>query len=103
MILDPSKSKENDELVKKALAENQKQIDAMKQSYESKLAEAKSQIQSVDSEKFLLNEKAKKTPHLSNINMDPSLSHSIKIIFDSEGQKKIGVQGKADIVLYGLR
>jgi hypothetical protein len=54
-------------LLKKALEENQKQIDAMKQSYESKLAAAKTQIQNVDSEKFLLNEKAKKLPHLSNI------------------------------------
>jgi predicted aspartyl protease len=52
-------------LLKKALEENQKQIDAMKQSYESKLAEAKTQIQNVDSEKFLLN--AKKLPHWSNI------------------------------------
>ena len=74
----------------------------MKQSYESKLADAKTQIQNVDSEKFLLNEKAKKVPHLSNINMDPSLSHTVKILFENDGQKKIGVQGKADIVLYGL-
>ena len=34
--------------------------------------------------------------------MDPSLSHTVKILFENDGQKKIGVQGKADIVLYGL-
>lgn len=47
-------------------------------------------------------EKAKKLPHLSNINMDPSLSHTIKIILEGEGQKKIGVPGKSDIALNGL-
>ena len=54
------------------------------------------------SDRAQLLEKAKKSPHLSNINMDPSLSGSIKLIIEGDGTKKIGLPGKADIPLNGL-
>ncbi len=54
------------------------------------------------SERATLLQKAKTNPHLTNINMDPSLSGSIKLILEGEGVKKIGVAGKSDIPLSGL-
>lgn len=47
-------------------------------------------------------EKAKTIPHLTNINMDPSLSGSIKLLLEGEGKKTIGLKGKADIGLMGI-
>jgi hypothetical protein len=86
-------------LLRKALEENEKQMHVMKQSFEEKLAEAKNN----DVGKSQISEKAKKLPHLSNINMDPSLSNTVKIIFEGDGQKKIGAPGKnSEITLYGL-
>jgi hypothetical protein len=46
-------------------------------------------------------EKAKKTPHFRNINMDPSLCGTVLILLESEGSKKIGLN-QADIVLKGV-
>ena len=39
-------------------------------------------------------EKAKKVSHLSNLNMDPTLSGTIKILIEGEGKKTIGLPGK---------
>ena len=47
-------------------------------------------------------EKAKKVSHLSNLNMDPTLSGTIKILIEGEGKKTIGLPGKSDISLNGL-
>ena len=48
-------------------------------------------------------EKAKTVPHLTNINMDPSLSGTIKLLLEGDEIKKtIGVPKKADIGLYGI-
>jgi hypothetical protein len=54
------------------------------------------------SERGALLQKAKTTPHLSNINMDPTLSGSIKLLLEGDGVKKIGMPGKSDIPLNGL-
>lgn len=54
------------------------------------------------SEHSKIMEKAKKTPHLSNINMDPSLSGTIKLLLEGDGQKKIGLPGQSDIKLNGI-
>ncbi len=47
-------------------------------------------------------EKAKKIAHLTNINMDPSLSKTIKLLLEGDGNKVIGLPGKSDIGLAGL-
>lgn len=47
-------------------------------------------------------EKAKKIPHLRNINMDPGLCGTIKILLEGEGTKIVGVPGKSDIGLKGF-
>lgn len=48
-------------------------------------------------------EKAKTTPHLRNVNMDPSLSGTVKLLLEGEGTKIIGQKGsKADIQLNGI-
>jgi len=111
-----------DEALKKQLAENDKAMRDMKLSYEEKLAEAaKSQVRDLffkilnldmtenfvllfkgGSERGALLQKAKTTPHLSNINMDPTLSGSIKLLLEGDGVKKIGMPGKSDIPLNGL-
>ena len=75
-------------------------MNEMKKSYEQKLEEAKSQTGELQSCK--IKEKAKTTPHLSNINMDPTLSHTVKILLEGQGKKTVGVPGKSDIVLNGL-
>lgn len=47
-------------------------------------------------------EKAKTTPHLSNVNMDPTLTGTIKLILEGEGVKTLAPPGKGDIPLNGL-
>ena len=50
----------------------------------------------------IVREKAKKIPHLTNVNMDPSLNGTIKLVLEGEGQKKLAPPGKGDITLNGL-
>ena len=47
-------------------------------------------------------EKAKRFPHLSNVNMDPTLTGTIKLILEGDGQKKLAPPGKGDLPLNGL-
>ena len=54
------------------------------------------------SERDIILEKAKKLPHFTNINMDPSLSKTIKLLLEGDGKKVIGAPGKADIALNGV-
>ena len=89
----------NDEAMKKILEDNEKSMKAMQQSYEEKLAEAKNQ-KPTDLE--ILNKKAQTIPHLTNINMDPSLSKTIKLILEGDGKKTIGIPGKSDISFKGV-
>lgn len=51
---------------------------------------------------YKIKQKSKTVPHLSNINMDPSLCHTIKILLEGSGKKKVGTPGKADIALNGV-
>ena len=114
--------------MKKTLEENEKAMKAMQQSYEEKLAAAKAQVyrfhlqtifRSFDirfiwfisnwwfvktggSEISKALEKAKTIPHLSNVNMDPTLTGTIKLILEGEGQKTLAPPGKGDIPLNGL-
>ena len=62
----------------------------------------KIKLQATVSERSKILEKAKTTPHLTNINMDPSLSGSIKLLLEGEGRKLIGLPGKSDISLIGI-
>jgi hypothetical protein len=34
--------------------------------------------------------------------MDPTLSHTIKVLLEGSGKKKVGVPGKSDIPLNGV-
>ena len=92
------KSKDKDEEIKKLREENEKTMKAMQQSYEEQLAVASKQKLS---EKEMINKKADKIPHLSNVNMDPSLSKTIKFILEGDKRKTIGIVGKSDISLKG--
>ena len=47
-------------------------------------------------------EKAKTVPHLRNINMDPQLCGTVKILLEGEGTKIVGLPGKSDIGLKGF-
>jgi hypothetical protein len=49
-----------------------------------------------------LAEKAKKTPHLSNVNMDPALSGTVKTLIEGDAPKKVGTNEKCEIRLKGL-
>lgn len=86
--------------MKKTLEENEKAMKAMQQSYEEKLAQARSQVSGNEISKSL--EKAKTVPHLSNVNMDPTLTGTIKLLLEGDGQKKLAPPGKGDIRLNGL-
>jgi hypothetical protein len=109
------------EILKKQLEENEKQMKAMQQSYEEKLAASQAVVSDFSYLIFLISfiyqstssktgnlesskmaEKAKKTPHLSNINMDPALNGTIKLLIEGEGPKKIGTSDKCDIKIKGL-
>ncbi|CAF0775133.1 unnamed protein product [Brachionus calyciflorus] len=92
--------KVNDDVLQKQLEENEKAMKEMQQSYEEKLAQAKATAGISD--RAVIMEKAKKTPHLSNINMDPSLSGTIKLLLEGEGKKTIGLPGNSDISLNGI-
>lgn len=103
--------------MKKTLEENERAMKEMQQSYEEKLAQSKASVtkiiicliylfkilnqQSGNSDRSQILEKAKKVPHLTNINMDPSLSGTIKLLLEGEGQKSIGLPG-SDIALNGI-
>lgn len=87
--------------IKQIMKENEKRIEEMMKSYEEKLAEAKS-MNSKQNENDLLLEKAKKYPHLTNINMDPVLSGSVIISLDGESDKRIGAAHDSHIKLTGL-
>lgn len=91
--------------MKLRLAENEKKMKEMEATYEEKLAAAKAEAAKShtingDNRSEIL-EKAKKIPHLSNINMDPSLTGTIKYLLEGEGQKKIGFVN-CDIIMKGV-
>lgn len=89
------------EILKKQIEENEREEEEMKKSYEEKLAAALAN-QSGHNERNELLQKAKNTPHLTNLNMDPSLSMTIKVLIEKEGKTTIGAPNKADIGLYGI-
>jgi kinesin family member 1 len=94
-----------DEATKLRMIDNEKKMKEMEKSYEEKLKAAKAEAAKShtingDNRSELL-EKAKKIPHLSNINMDPALTGTIKYLLEGEGQKKIGFVG-CDILMKGV-
>jgi kinesin family protein 1 len=92
-----------EENLKRQLEQNEKEIDSMKQGYEQKLAEALAKAKENDRSKA--NEKAKICPHLSNINVDPMLTGSVKHIIEFNGPDKrivIGSGEKSSIQMFGL-
>lgn len=97
---DVQKLKQEEETMRKQLEENEKNMKLMQQSYEEKLAAAKSQVGGNEIAKIL--EKAKTTPHLSNVNMDPACNGTIKLLLEGEGTKTLAPLGKGDIPLNGL-
>jgi kinesin family member 1 len=93
----------DDEAMKAALLENQRQMKAMQDDYEKKLAASRlEQGQNGNNNASIISEKAKKIPHLSNVNMDPSLNGSVKILLEGDGVKKIGTSKDSAIVLAGV-
>lgn len=89
------------EAMRKQIEENEKEEEQMKMEYEAKLAAAIAAQKTSHGDRGALLEKAKTTPHLTNLNMDPSLCGTIKVLLE-EGNKTIGVPGKSDIALHGI-
>ncbi|GIY76501.1 kinesin-like protein KIF28P [Caerostris darwini] len=88
-----------EEEMKAAMAENERELQQIKQSYEEKLRQAR-QAQKVDAERAKLEELKKQHPHLSNLNFDPQLSGKILHIL-KKGANRIGKEDNADIMLLG--
>ncbi|CAF0775063.1 unnamed protein product [Brachionus calyciflorus] len=89
-----------EEALRKQLAENDKAMKSMQQTYEEKLAEAKSMTENLRSTK--IHEQAKTIPHLRNVNMDPSLSGTIIYLIEGEGLKKVGSGADSQVKLKGI-
>ncbi len=98
---DEQKAKEI-EALKKQMEDNEKEMDEMEKSYEDKLAAALANQAQKNNDREELLEKAKTIPHLSNLNMDPSLCGTLKLLLEGDGKKTIGVPKKADIGLFGI-
>jgi kinesin family protein 1 len=80
-------------------------MEEMKKTYESRLAEALALAKSRENEQSTINEKAKICPHLSNINLDPMLTGSLKHLIEFGPNKKklvVGSVDKVDIHMSGL-
>ncbi|KAF8782896.1 Kinesin-like protein KIF28P like protein [Argiope bruennichi] len=88
-----------EEEMKAAMAENERELQQIKQSYEEKLRQAR-QAQKIDAERAKLEELKKQHPHLSNLNFDPQLSGKILHIL-KKGANRIGKEDNADILLLG--
>ncbi|GFR23170.1 kinesin-like protein KIF28P [Trichonephila clavata] len=88
-----------EEEMKAAMAENERELQQIKQSYEEKLRQAR-QAQKADAERARLEELKKQHPHLSNLNFDPQLSGKILHIL-KKGANRIGKEDNADILLLG--
>ena len=100
-LSDAEKAKEI-EALKKQMEDNEKEMDNMEKTYEEKLAAALANQSQKKNDREELLEKAKTIPHLSNLNMDPSLSGTLKLLLEGNGTKTVGVPKKADIGLFGI-
>jgi kinesin family member 1 len=100
--------KQMEEDMRKAIEDNQKEMENMKLSYEQKLADAIKKSKELKSGSLV--EQSKHCAHLTNINSDPNLTGSLKhlIQFESSKNKKqktqiiIGAADNADIQMLGL-
>ncbi|XP_076324558.1 kinesin-like protein KIF28 isoform X2 [Tachypleus tridentatus] len=93
-----AKLKKLEEEMRAQMAENERELLQMKQSYEEKLKQAETQ-QKEDDNRAKIEEEKKKHPHLANLNFDPQLSGKIIHII-KEGENAIG-KCDADIILFG--
>lgn len=97
--------KEMADTLKKQIEENEQYIMDMKKSYESKLAEAEKKAQEMSKKQNEINEKSKVCAHISNINVDPQLTGSVKYLLEFPPKKKellLGTDEKNDIVNNGV-
>ncbi|KAG8190882.1 hypothetical protein JTE90_010307 [Oedothorax gibbosus] len=88
-----------EEEMKAAMAENERELQQIRQSYEEKLKAARLS-QRADNERAKLEELKKQHPHLSNLNFDPQLSGKILHIL-KKGANIIGKEDNTDILLLG--
>ncbi|XP_022241347.1 kinesin-like protein KIF28P [Limulus polyphemus] len=93
-----AKLKKLEEEMRAQMAENERELLQMKQTYEEKLKQAETQ-QKEDDDRAKIEEEKKKHPHLANLNFDPQLSGKIIHII-KEGDNAIG-KSDADIILFG--
>jgi len=89
-------NKKAEETLRKQLEDNDKQMLEMKKSFEEKLAAAKADTSHSETNKKL--EKAKTTPHLRNVNMDPTLNGTIRHLIEGDGTKVIGLAAKGAVI-----
>lgn len=101
MLQGGESNKKAEEALRKQLEDNDKQMLEMKKSFDEKLAAAKADTSHSETNKKL--EKAKTTPHLRNVNMDPTLNGTIRHLIEGEGTKVVGLAAKgAAIPLNGI-
>lgn len=97
--------KEMAETMRKQIEENELYISEMKKSYETRLAEAVAKTEEMNKKQNEINEKSKVCAHISNINVDPQLTGSVKYLLEFPPKKKelmLGTHEKNDIVNNGI-
>lgn len=100
-VNDAEKQKQLAEM-NEAIEENNRQMEEMEKTYEEKLKAALAAQAGHHGRDELL-AKAKTTPHLTNLNMDPSLCGTLKLLLEGDkGKKTIGSPKTSDIGLYGI-
>lgn len=93
------------ENLKRQIEENEQSIAEMKKSYEAKLAEALKKTEEMNKKQNEINEKSKVCAHISNINVDPQLTGSVKHLLEFPPKKKellLGTDPKSDILNQGI-
>lgn len=88
--------------MKALMAENERQMNEMKQSYEEKLQEKKKQdeLDFAENDREKLEKEKKSSPFLSNLNFDEQLSGKIIHII-RKGANRVGKGEKCNILLHG--
>ncbi len=88
------------------MEKNEEEMAKMKTTWEEQLRSAKSEVERLQTEQKIMEEKKRKIPHLWNLNEDPALTGVI--IYFLEGKKEFVIgsghaQSKPDFSLVGLR
>lgn len=93
------------ENLRRQIEANEQSIEEMKKSYEAKLSEALAKTSEMNKKNEEIMEKSKVCAHISNINVDPQLTGSVKYLLEFPPKKKeilMGTSEKNDIAIVGI-